>query len=323
MSTRSVRSAIDAALTTPRGRAQVSGAEAKKIIAAAKTEARGAPVISKAEAELFKKLASESTFDRAGTKYTLTTPAKRELEAFFQAFDLPYGSNEQVLRSKIESLTPSLPEKPCAQPNLTNLVPFTLKDGRPYDGALSEAFIDPNTHQFFLKSSVHNRANPQGATSWGGPYSLKGAAPTTPTTPTTPTSPASLDSIKTAITAASTGILFMSESDYPFDTVAFPGKGATKPTAAEFRATAGLPAGTKVEVRSYDAFMKNLTEPKDWWEDYNREQGKQYEKLDAALKANLTDLQVFRTGDIQIGVWIVGRDQNGNLVGTHTTSIET
>ncbi|MFN7134399.1 MAG: nuclease A inhibitor family protein, partial [Myxococcales bacterium] len=121
--------------------------------------------------------------------------------------------------------------------------------------------------------------------------------------------------------AAVDGLLFMSESDYPFDYVQFPGAG--KASAQDLAKLLGRPAGTPVEQRSMDDFFNPRTQPQSWWEPEQHVDAQKYRQLRQTLEGNLTDLRVVRVGEIEIGVYLVGRNRFGDLVGVRTTSIET
>ena len=121
-------------------------------------------------------------------------------------------------------------------------------------------------------------------------------------------------------------VLFPSESDYPFDVMLLEGAGQSKPTASQFRAAAGLPAGTKVDTEALSTLMKPFATLDMGSPDYDDGQKATAQRMLAlrdVLQKDLTDIQVFRTGSRAIGVYIMGRNAYGDLVGVHTTSIET
>jgi hypothetical protein len=101
------------------------------------------------------------------------------------------------------------------------------------------------------------------------------------------------------------GQTFMSESDYPFETVNW----GDREISEEFLLS--IPSeqpGGPVEEKDFDAFYQKY--------------GSRYPVLDT-LKSNLTDLKVYRVGRVNIGVHVVGKSPEGNWLGISTRSVET
>jgi len=132
------------------------------------------------------------------------------------------------------------------------------------------------------------------------------------------------------------GVLYGSESDYPWTVVTLACVGpVTADTIKEIIAPVYVPhddlplADRVVEVRSFNQFFDKLTVPQDWWDDYYYEQAEKYKPIRQILEDNLTDLQVFRlgeqSGDVLSGaidVYVLGRSGE-DLVGIATIAVET
>lgn len=127
--------------------------------------------------------------------------------------------------------------------------------------------------------------------------------------------------LTTLLTESVDGLLFTSESDFPFQVLSFGTHG--KPTISEFRALIHPPAGTSITQRSYDALFDRLTTVFDPADPFSVEAARKYQALREVLEANLTDLTVFRVGKISIDIYVVGVSSCGELVALKTTSIET
>ena len=124
---------------------------------------------------------------------------------------------------------------------------------------------------------------------------------------------------RAALESASAGLTYMSESDYPFDYVAYPSVPAGQTvTRSQFMAAARIAPGTPVEVRTLDQTFAHLTNP-----DVTGDLALRYAALLRTIRANLTYAKVYRVGTIQVHLYIVGRDHCGRLAGLHTISIET
>jgi hypothetical protein len=101
------------------------------------------------------------------------------------------------------------------------------------------------------------------------------------------------------------GEYFMSESDYPFETVNW---GNGEITEEFLLNVPSEQPGGPVEEQSFEMFYQKY--------------GSRHAALEV-LKNNLTDLKVYRVGRINIGVHIVGRSPEGNWLGLSTRSVET
>ena len=72
-----------------------------------------------------------------------------------------------------------------------------------------------------------------------------------------------------------------------------------------------------------DEFFAQRTAAFDPADAFSVENAQRYGALEEALKANLTDLKVFRFGPINISTFIVGRTRTGELAGLLTGQVET
>ena len=120
---------------------------------------------------------------------------------------------------------------------------------------------------------------------------------------------------------ATNGLLFLSESDYPFDVLYWRNPGGS-PSAARIAALMGEDA-TVVEERSIDAFFNGAATPQDWHSPEDLATVRRYQELVTLLKSKLRKLTVYRFGTIQIHAYVVGVTSAGNWVALKTTQIET
>jgi len=129
-----------------------------------------------------------------------------------------------------------------------------------------------------------------------------------------------------AIMAAAEGLLYTSESDYPFTyfTHAMPrGSASVAPTVAQLRAMLAIPASTPVEIITLDKFFERHIERADPADAVAQALIPRYVALRETLRASLYEVQVYRVGTIAIECYVVGLDENGDLAGLTTISIET
>lgn len=138
---------------------------------------------------------------------------------------------------------------------------------------------------------------------------------------TKPPRRAATPAIVKALQKATDGLLFMSESDYPFDVLYWRQPGGS-PSVARIAALTGEDASV-VEERSVDAFFDGAATPQDWHSPEDLQTVRRYQELVALLKAKLRKLKVYRFGTIQIHAYVVGVTSAGNWVALKTTQIET
>lgn len=119
---------------------------------------------------------------------------------------------------------------------------------------------------------------------------------------------------------ASSGLQCMSEADYPFEV--FEWKGQEPKAEAVIQQTNHTP-DTPVEVVPLDDFFKNATQEEDWYNNEEKETVKRYQALVETLKTNLSDVQVYRLGTVEIDVYIAGKTPSGDLAGLSTKVVET
>jgi hypothetical protein len=129
--------------------------------------------------------------------------------------------------------------------------------------------------------------------------------------------------IKLALERAAAGLLYTSESDYPFVYFFHQGPVARPLTVATFRAALAIRAATPVEVISLDAFFARHIERVDPYDSVAVSLVPRYVALRETIRTVVRDPVVFRVGTIAIDCYVVGTDRDGNIVGLTTIAIET
>jgi hypothetical protein len=129
------------------------------------------------------------------------------------------------------------------------------------------------------------------------------------------------DELLEELEQAIAGLLFMSEADYPFST--FRWKGDIELTETYLREQAGSGADATVKVKTVDELFRVAVSEPDWKGEAELAFAKRYQSLVRWLKKNLSDLRVYRVGEINIQVYMVGRSPGGNWLGISTRVVET
>lgn len=127
---------------------------------------------------------------------------------------------------------------------------------------------------------------------------------------------------------ATDGLLCMSESEYPFEVFLWKSPEQTSLikenlTTQKILELTGHPQDTPVEVVSIDKFFRIATTEQDWYGEEELATLKKYQEFVEILKRNLSNLEVYRIGEIEIDVYIVGQTSTGDLVGLSTKVVET
>jgi len=342
MSKLTVQNAINQALKTPKGNAQVSKAEAEAIAKAALTESSGAPHVTAGEAKLIDQLLHGDTFE--GTKFKLTAPARKALEAFAVAQGLPIGANADAVKAKLEGVLASVDQgQPLAKPPATsNLLKMTLSDNRPSCGSLREALLNPATNEFFLRTTTQGRGMPKPVVDYFGPFKANGAVVTPPTT-----AKLTAAEMEAQLPKAADGYMLMSETDVTLRWLTGPKADVTAASVqtnfaaahdaqatSMFGTTEPTPLAKKFpEEVNAEEFFTRYSVPYDPSDDYCVKSAQKFANVVSLLKANLSDLHVYRysegkPGDNihapgEVSIFIAGKTASGKLVSVMTAAVET
>lgn len=125
-------------------------------------------------------------------------------------------------------------------------------------------------------------------------------------------------SIQSSLELSATGLLMMSESEYPFEYV---GSDDTALSPALALKIAGKPEGTSLTTTTVDYLLRNLTDPAIGA--VSPAQTRQYQQLALTLKDSLQQLTVYRVGEVQVDILILGLTAEGKVAGLRTKLIET
>ncbi|NEO30386.1 MAG: nuclease [Symploca sp. SIO3C6] len=118
----------------------------------------------------------------------------------------------------------------------------------------------------------------------------------------------------------SEGLLWISESEYPFEVYWWEQNSITPEKLLQLT---NHPPDLPVKIIGIDQFFKRAITPTDWHNQKERTTIKRYQTLVDTLKIYLSDIQVYRVGEVEVDIYIVGSTKLGNLVGLYTKSVET
>jgi len=129
------------------------------------------------------------------------------------------------------------------------------------------------------------------------------------------------ESIATQLKQASEGLFFLSETDAPFEVISW--QTQEELTPAKLLQLTSHPPDAPVELRTVDEFFTIATQEEDWHDQEERETVQRFHNLVSVLKQNLSQLQVYRVGSVEIDAYIVGVTDGGGWAGLSTKLVET
>ena len=116
-------------------------------------------------------------------------------------------------------------------------------------------------------------------------------------------------------------LLWMSETDAPFEVFHWEGLGNLTEQQLLERTQHAL--DTTVEVVPFDDFFAASIEDQDWFEAEEKAVTARYRSLVHTLKQHLSDLRVYRVGEVNLDLYIVGRMDKEGIIGLATQAVET
>jgi len=117
---------------------------------------------------------------------------------------------------------------------------------------------------------------------------------------------------------AASGLLMMSESDYPFEYINTTDRQLSNELALQLT---GMPQGTPVGQTTIEHLLRNMTSTASG--SVNAATAQRFQTLMTTLQQELTGLTVYRVGDVQVHVLILGLTADGTVAGMRTLLIET
>jgi hypothetical protein len=125
------------------------------------------------------------------------------------------------------------------------------------------------------------------------------------------------------LSEAASGLLFISELDYPFEVFIWKDTHNIEINKEEIlKITKGKPEDN-IEDFDFDFLFSIHTMDQDWHSAEDKRKVIRFRNLVSVLKENLEDIKVFRRGKIYIDVYIVGRAPSGNIAGVSTKQMQT
>lgn len=116
------------------------------------------------------------------------------------------------------------------------------------------------------------------------------------------------------------GLLYPSESDFPITPYSY---GEQEPTVAALLERCGLPADSPFEETTLAFMFEGFMEVDEYSSEKWRKQAERFRSLWDLLEKNLDDVRVFRLGEVDMEVFVLGRHPCGTWLGFRTNVVET
>lgn len=123
--------------------------------------------------------------------------------------------------------------------------------------------------------------------------------------------------------AATQGLLWMSESDFPFEVVHWQEPTNRPMTENRLLQLTDYPPKTPIDQIDLETFFGTVTQSFSWFGAEEQAQVSQYQHLVELLKQHLKHPIVYRIGSINLDIYILGQTEAGDWVGLKTKAVET
>ncbi len=121
-------------------------------------------------------------------------------------------------------------------------------------------------------------------------------------------------------TKVTTDLLWSSESDYRFEIVTWERGVDLEPTVLFNKLAKPNDAIKTITLTDFFAPVLRI---EDWYAAAELALVNRYTDLLHAIESNLSDVKVFRVGEVEIAIYIVGKTPTGDIVGLKTYVVET
>ncbi|WP_337040803.1 nuclease A inhibitor family protein [Emticicia sp. 17c] len=117
-------------------------------------------------------------------------------------------------------------------------------------------------------------------------------------------------------------LLYPSESDEKLKVIDWQADHPAPFSPILFRKYIGLTPSDRVESLPWEKFFDVVLNKQDWWTDYETERAEKFARIKTIMQENLTELEYFRAGRVEIEAYLIGKDAEGKWKGLKTLIIE-
>lgn len=120
---------------------------------------------------------------------------------------------------------------------------------------------------------------------------------------------------------ATEGLFWPSETDAGFEVVIWPD--LDQITTESLRDRLHLDPETPILIQDFYRFFQPVTQEQAWHNAEERAERERYQALMEFLSENLNNIQVFRIGEVEIDIYILGQTPHNPVIGLYTQAVET
>ena len=135
--------------------------------------------------------------------------------------------------------------------------------------------------------------------------------------------PSETTSFTEQITPLLTNLLYPSESDEPLETVTCYLDQEEPLTVSQIKDWQMLPPSVYVEETPEADFWEPVITEQDWYGEEEKENAEKFRHINQLIESQLSVRQVFRVGDTEIDVYLLGRNGTGKREGIKTKVVQT
>lgn len=125
-----------------------------------------------------------------------------------------------------------------------------------------------------------------------------------------------IDKIKNA----ATGLVYISETDHPFEVFELP---TGTLTAQQLLTALKREPGTKTETQDLDYFFRNMVRTYEGATQEEEQHAERFRQLKVVLQQTLHNITVYRLGEVSIDAVITGIATDGRTIALRTKLVET
>ncbi|QJD80040.1 nuclease A inhibitor family protein [Spirosoma rhododendri] len=154
------------------------------------------------------------------------------------------------------------------------------------------------------------------------PVQPDAAQPQTPVAPAPATDKPAADSLAALVNPLLEGLLYPSESDEPVTFVTCYLAQEAPLTEVQIKEWQMVPPSTYVEERPASDFWEPVLTEEDWYGDDEKKRTAAFNQLKTVLDQHLTGQQLFRQGNTEVTLYLLGRLTDGTRAGVQTMVVE-
>ena len=120
---------------------------------------------------------------------------------------------------------------------------------------------------------------------------------------------------------ASAGLLWLSEADYPWEVVYW--QQISELTPETLLQQINYDSTSKIETKTLEQVFAVATAEQDWHNEAEKQEVESYQSLVNLLDHYLDNIQVYRVGEVEIELYVLGQTKHQAIAGLKTKIIET